>query len=75
MAEDTIEKLKKLTKRLNDAAEAYYQQDREIMTNFEYDALYDRACRAREGNGHGALGKPNTACGLPNSKFFAEGFA
>ena len=41
MAEDTIEKLKKLTKRLNDAAEAYYQQDREIMTNFEYDALYD----------------------------------
>ena len=27
--------------RLNEASKAYYQEDREIMSNFEYDKLYD----------------------------------
>ena len=26
---------------LNEAAKAYYTSEKEIMTNFEYDALYD----------------------------------
>ena len=28
---------------LNKAAKAYYQESREIMSNFEYDKLYDEA--------------------------------
>ena len=36
-----IEKIKKLIKKLNAASEAYYKNDIEIMSNFEYDRLYD----------------------------------
>ena len=36
-----IEKIKELTKKLNAASEAYYKNDIEIMSNFEYDRLYD----------------------------------
>lgn len=34
-------RMKELVELLNQASKAYYQQDREIMSNFEYDALYD----------------------------------
>lgn len=33
--------MKSLVERLNAASRAYYQENREIMSNFEYDALYD----------------------------------
>lgn len=36
-----IEKIKSLIKILNEARKAYYQEDREIMSDFEYDKLYD----------------------------------
>lgn len=36
-----IERQKELTEKLNCAARAYYQEDRELMSNLEYDALYD----------------------------------
>ena len=32
---------KELVGKLNEASKAYYQENREIMTNFEYDKLYD----------------------------------
>lgn len=35
------ERMKYLVEILNQAAKAYYAEDREIMSNFEYDALYD----------------------------------
>lgn len=35
------ERIKELVELLNKASKAYYQESREIMTNFEYDALYD----------------------------------
>ena len=41
MAEQKLERLKYLTDILNKAAKAYYAQDAEIMSNFEYDKLYD----------------------------------
>lgn len=34
-------RMKELVGRLNEAAEAYYQKDTEIMSNLEYDRLYD----------------------------------
>ena len=37
-----VNKMKELVKKLNEAAKAYYQEDREIMSNREYDALYDQ---------------------------------
>ncbi len=37
-----IEEIKGLIETLNEASLAYYQEAREIMPNYEYDALYDR---------------------------------
>ena len=36
-----IERINELVKKLNEASKAYYQDASEIMTNYEYDALYD----------------------------------
>lgn len=40
--ETALQQMKELVKTLNKAAKAYYQEDREIMDNREYDALYDQ---------------------------------
>lgn len=40
--ETTLQQMKDLVKKLNQAARAYYQEDREIMDNREYDALYSK---------------------------------
>ena len=39
--EDKIQRMKELTALLSKAGKAYYQESREIMSNFEYDRLYD----------------------------------
>ena len=39
--QNKIEQMQNLIERLNQAAKAYYQESREIMTNHEYDRLYD----------------------------------
>ena len=36
-----MQRLRELVDKLNEASRAYYSEDREIMSNFEYDALYD----------------------------------
>ena len=42
METSAAEQIKELVQKLNEAAKAYYQEDREIMSNREYDALYDQ---------------------------------
>ncbi len=37
-----IDEMKQLVERLNAASRAYYQESREIMSNYEYDSMYDR---------------------------------
>ena len=41
METNKTERIKYLVETLNEAAKAYYAQDREIMSNLEYDRLYD----------------------------------
>ena len=36
-----IERMKELGERLREASKAYYQEDREIMSNLMYDQLYE----------------------------------
>ena len=36
-----LERINELVKKLNEASKAYYQGEKEIMSNFEYDAFYD----------------------------------
>ncbi len=40
--ENSLQRMKELVETLNGAAKAYYQEDREIMSNQEYDSLYDQ---------------------------------
>ncbi len=48
---DRIKAMKALVKRLNEAAQAYYAQDTEIMSNYEYDALYDQLQKLEQETG------------------------
>ena len=41
MAEDKTKRIRELIRTLRAAGRAYYQESREIMSNFEYDKLYD----------------------------------
>lgn len=46
-----IERIKELVEILNKAAKAYYQENNEIMSNYEYDALYDELVSLEEKSG------------------------
>lgn len=48
---DKVERIKELVKLLNEAAKEYYQLDNEIMSNFEYDKLYDELTLLEEETG------------------------
>ena len=47
-----VNQMKELVKKLNEAAKAYYQEDREIMSNREYDASVRSAGKHGGGNRH-----------------------
>lgn len=46
-----IDRIKELIDILNEAAKTYYQESREIMSNLEYDALYDELCALEKETG------------------------
>lgn len=48
---DKNERLKELVSLLNKASEAYYQKDEEIISNLEYDKLYDELTALEEETG------------------------
>ena len=41
MGQSKNERMKELVSLLNKASRAYYQEAQEIMSNYEYDRLYD----------------------------------
>lgn len=41
MAENKLDRMRELVSCLNRASKAYYAEDEEVMSNFEYDRLYD----------------------------------
>ena len=41
MMTNPMDRMKELTQQLRLASQAYYQKDEEIMSNLEYDRLYD----------------------------------
>lgn len=48
---DKSARMKELVDILNEASKAYYAKDEEIMSNFEYDALYDELVKLEEETG------------------------
>ncbi len=61
--EEKIKRIKELTTLLNRASKAYYQEDREIMTNLEYDALYDELAALEKETGVVMAGSPTMSVG------------
>ena len=66
------ERMKELVKKLNEAAKAYYQEDREIMSNLEYDTLYDELQVLEEKTGVTLAGSPTTKSRLRGDERTAE---
>ncbi|MGB8452587.1 MAG: NAD-dependent DNA ligase LigA [Anaerocolumna sp.] len=46
-----LERIKELVNLLNEAGKTYYQENREIMSNYEYDALYDELLKLEKETG------------------------
>lgn len=62
MSDKTI-RMKELITILNQAGKAYYQENREIMSNFEYDSLYDELVNLEKETGLILAGSPTVSVG------------
>ena len=60
---DKIQRMKELSGILTEAGKAYYQEDREIMSNYEYDKLYDELESLEKETGIVLTGSPTTRVG------------
>lgn len=63
MNQSKLERMKALSQILKEAAEAYYAKDIEIMSNFEYDKLYDELVELEEETGIILAGSPTQTVG------------
>lgn len=61
--EDRIQRMKELVSILREAGKAYYQESREIMSNFEYDKLYDELVSLEKETGVTLSGSPSQQVG------------
>ena len=62
--DDRLKRMKELAAVLSEASRAYYQESRELMSNLEYDRLYDELLRLEEENRHSFCRKPHPEGGL-----------
>ncbi len=61
--DDKITRMKELHRQLLAASRAYYQESREIMSNFEYDRLYDELLKLEKETGMVLAGSPTKKVG------------
>ena len=60
---DAVKEMRRLIDQLNEASRTYYQEAREIMSNYDYDALYDKLVQL-EKDRHRDVRQPDGACRL-----------
>ncbi|MDE6617232.1 MAG: NAD-dependent DNA ligase LigA, partial [Lachnospiraceae bacterium] len=60
---DSINRMKELAAKLDKASEVYYQGKDEIMSNFEYDKLYDELLGLEKETGMVLAGSPTAKVG------------
>ncbi len=60
---DQMKRMKELADRLREAAKTYYQEDRELMSNLEYDRLYDELEALEKETGVVLAGSPTVTVG------------
>ena len=59
-----LDRIKELVEILNEAGKAYYSKGTEIMSNFEYDALYDELVALEKETGHVLSNSPTINVGF-----------
>lgn len=59
----SLNRMKELITILQEASKAYYAEDREIISNFEYDKLYDELVKLEEETGTVLAGSPTVTVG------------
>ncbi|MDE7323966.1 MAG: NAD-dependent DNA ligase LigA [Lachnospiraceae bacterium] len=60
---EAIHRMKELVEKLREASKAYYAQDKEIMSNFEYDKLCDELEALEQETGMVLAGSPTISVG------------
>ena len=60
---NSMDRMKELVAILQEASKAYYAENREIMSNFEYDKLYDELVKLEEETGTTLAGSPTITVG------------
>ena len=60
---DSLVRMKELVGILQEASKAYYAEDKEIMSNFEYDRLYDELVELEKATGTTLAGSPTVSVG------------
>jgi len=60
---DKISRIKELVEKLNEASKKYYMEDTEVMSNLEYDALYDELVALENETGMVMKGSPTVKVG------------
>lgn len=60
---DSLIRMKELVGILQEASKAYYAEDKEIMSNFEYDRLYDELVELEKATGTTLAGSPTVSVG------------
>lgn len=70
--ETALQQMKELVKILNKAAKAYYQEDREIMDNREYDSLYDQLEKLEKETGITLANSPTVNVGYEAVDFLPK---
>lgn len=63
MMDKKMERMKELVVLLQEASKAYYAEDKEIMSNYEYDKLYDELGALEEELGMVLTGSPTVTVG------------
>lgn len=69
---DEKSRMKELVAILKEASEAYYAKDQEIMSNFEYDKLYDELVMLEEKTGVVLSGSPTVTVGYEAVDFLPK---
>ena len=67
-----LERMKELIPILNQASEAYYAKDTEIMSNLEYDALYDELLALEQETGIVMANSPTVKVGYDSVEFLPK---
>jgi len=70
--ENEIKRMKELHVILKKASESYYAKDEEIMSNFEYDKLYDELVALEEKTGMVLSGSPTVEVGYEAVEFLPK---